>query len=65
MKFFKKFGIVLALSGLTIFIQACASTDSGNQSSSAPVQQDHVSTVPWNRPASWEGSGQLGGMMGK
>ena len=24
---------------------------------------DQVSTIPWNRPASWEGRGPLGGMM--
>ncbi len=25
--------------------------------------QDHVSTIPWNRPEKWEGTGALGGMM--
>ncbi len=27
-------------------------------------QQDQVSTIPWNRPESWEGQGPLGGFTG-
>jgi hypothetical protein len=30
---------------------------------STPPSEDAVSTLPWNRPASWEGRGPLGGMM--
>jgi hypothetical protein len=26
-------------------------------------ESDRVSTIPWNRPATWEGRGPLGGMM--
>jgi hypothetical protein len=26
-------------------------------------ESDRVSTIPWNRPAAWEGRGPLGGMM--
>lgn len=26
-------------------------------------EADSVSTIPWNRPANWEGRGPLGGMM--
>lgn len=26
-------------------------------------ESDSVSTIPWNRPATWEGRGPLGGMM--
>ncbi len=35
----------------------CASTRSAEKDS------DSVSTIPWNRPATWEGRGPLGGMM--
>lgn len=27
-------------------------------------QQDQVSTIPWNRPETWEGQGALGGFVG-
>jgi hypothetical protein len=27
------------------------------------TEDDRVSTIPWNRPESWEGQGPLGGMM--
>ncbi len=29
----------------------------------AEGDDDNVSTIPWNRPASWEGRGPMGGMM--
>lgn len=29
----------------------------------AEADSDQVSTIPWNRPASWEGRGPLGGVM--
>lgn len=38
-------------------LTACATTD--NSASSRPG----VSTIPWNRPAKWEGGGVLGGQM--
>lgn len=47
------FFLILLLGGFT----GCASTHSSEADS------DRVSTIPWNRPASWEGRGALGGMM--
>jgi hypothetical protein len=44
-------GAALVCSGLV----GCASTPR--------EESDSVSTIPWNRPASWEGRGPLGGMM--
>ena len=35
----------------------------GGCASSPKRESDDVSTIPWNRPASWEGRGPLGGMM--
>ncbi|RFC41823.1 MAG: hypothetical protein DVB28_002166 [Verrucomicrobia bacterium] len=31
--------------------------------SSPKEESDSLSTIPWNRPATWEGRGPLGGMM--
>ncbi|MCE9587311.1 MAG: hypothetical protein K8R57_03240 [Verrucomicrobia bacterium] len=53
-----RFGILLILS--TLLLAGCAtapSTDITTPESSA------VSAIPWNKPASWEGSGALGGFM--
>ena len=53
-----RFGILLILSAL--LLAGCAtspSTDITTPESSA------VSAIPWNKPASWEGSGALGGFM--
>lgn len=46
--------LVLGL-GLAAFLSGCATTST--------AESDEVSTIPWNRPASWEGRGPLGGMM--
>ncbi len=34
----------------------------GCASSSASADQEQVSTLPWNRPQKWEGTGMLGGL---
>ena len=39
------------LVGLTSLGAGCATTSN----------DDRVSTIPWNRPQSWEGTGALGG----
>ena len=38
---------------LTGLVTGCASTNTSND--------DKISTIPWNRPQSWEGAGALGG----
>ena len=43
--------VIVSLFGLS----GCASPQSAND--------DSVSTIPWNRPAQWEGQGPMGGMM--
>jgi hypothetical protein len=40
---------------LALVFAGCATVDQS--------ESDSVSTIPWNRPASWEGQGALGGMM--
>ena len=43
---------VLLLAGSVILATGCATTKG----------DEDVSTIPWNRPQSWEGQGQLGSM---
>ncbi len=53
-----RFGIILIL--FTLLLAGCStvpSTDITTPESAA------VSSIPWNKPASWEGSGALGGFM--
>ncbi|MGF1677708.1 MAG: hypothetical protein ACFCUX_00785 [Candidatus Methylacidiphilales bacterium] len=51
---------ILLLLGLSCCLLSfgCASTDKKKKS-----DREKVSTVPWNRPADWEGKGVLGGMI--
>ena len=44
-------------------ILLAAVTFSGCASESGTASADRVSTIPWNRPQSWEGQGAMG-MMG-
>lgn len=52
-----RFWAALLLLGLGVgaLFSGCATTPTSDS--------DEVSTIPWNRPASWEGRGPLGGMM--
>jgi len=43
---------LLVAAGIVILATGCATTS----------KDEDVSTIPWNRPQSWEGQGQLGGM---
>ena len=45
----RRWAFLLLLAGG--FLAGCATTKEG----------DGVSTIPWNRPQSWEGQGALGG----
>ena len=47
-----------ALAAATLLLAAagCASTDNSQQQ-----QNPNASSIPWNRPQSWEGGGMLGG----
>ena len=48
--------VLSALLGLFISLSGCASTE-------GKKDPDHVSTIPWNKPERWEGSGPFGSMM--
>lgn len=48
------------LFGALTFLLGCQSAPEPSTSSAASAA---VSTIPWNKPASWEGAGALGGFM--
>lgn len=47
--------LTLAVFAFLLGLSGCASPQGAND--------DSVSTIPWNRPAQWEGQGPMGGMM--
>lgn len=50
------YGRCLLLFLMTAFLTACAAPP-------PPHMQRRESSIPWNRPASWEGAGAMGGSM--
>ena len=46
-----------------VILLAAAAGFSGCASEEQQNDPNRVSTIPWNRPESWEGQGALGGMM--
>jgi PBP1b-binding outer membrane lipoprotein LpoB len=50
---------VLAAALLILCAGGCASSDDQQQQQQ---QNPNASTIPWNRPQSWESQGMLGGM---
>ena len=52
--------LLLLLAALS-FLAGCASTKSN---ADVDPNGETPSTIPWNRPESWEGGGALGGAMG-
>jgi outer membrane biogenesis lipoprotein LolB len=56
-----RFASLLLLAALAAtFLAACASTENKD---STRAGREKYSTVPWNRPQSWEGKGVLGGIV--
>ena len=45
-------------------LASCASSGSGTNPDGTPKGEHSVNTLPWNKPASWEGSGTIPGMGG-
>lgn len=48
--------VQILILALAIGLTGCASTETKSD-------EDRVSSIPWNRPQSWEGQGPLGSMM--
>ena len=53
------FFLCLPLVGL--LLAACASGGSGTNPDGTPKDDQSVNTLPWNKPASWEGQGSIPG----
>jgi hypothetical protein len=47
----RRWRFLLVLVGSCVLLAGCATTN----------QDEDVSTIPWNRPQSWEGQGAMGG----
>jgi len=58
---------VLALFSLASFLllSACASSTSGKNADGTPKDEQSVNSLPWNKPASWEGGSGIPGGGGK
>jgi hypothetical protein len=58
--------LFLLLLPVVLFQTGCASSNSNTSPSTGNVDSSGqpVSSVPWNKPESWETTGQLGGMSG-
>lgn len=50
----------LIILGLIPFLSACQTASEEEMPSGGAT---NVSSIPWNKPASWEGAGALGGFM--
>ena len=57
----------LALSSLAalFLLSACASSSSGKNADGTPKDEQSVNSLPWNKPASWEGGSGIPGGGGK
>ena len=53
MKAFRSFLLLAAMATGVALVSGCATTNN-----------DNVSSIPWDRPQQWEGSGALGGFQG-
>lgn len=51
----------LLLLAATVLLSGCETAP--ENSPTANPQRAAVSSIPWNKPASWEGAGALGGFM--
>lgn len=50
---------LLLAAASVLLIAGCASSEPKKS-----TEREKVSTIPWNRPQSWEGKGVIGGMTG-
>lgn len=59
----KIFPPLLTLLG-AVLLASCASSGSGTNPDGTPKDEQSVNSLPWNKPASWEGQGGLPGVGG-
>jgi outer membrane biogenesis lipoprotein LolB len=55
---------LLFISPLALALAACSGPGTTPPPNNVDSNGNSVSSVPWNKPESWETSGQLGGMSG-
>ncbi len=53
---------ILLLSPLVVILAGCSSSATTPAAQNVDSSGQPVSAVPWNKPESWETTGQLGGM---
>ncbi len=56
--------LILLLLPLALFQAGCSSNSTATSQNNVDANGQPVSSVPWNKPESWETSGQLGNAMG-
>ena len=57
-----RFRSILLLLPLVLLQAGCSSTATTPAADNVDANGQPVSSVPWNKPESWETTGQLGGM---
>jgi len=53
---------IILFAALSLILTGCQTPESNNDTLATP-DRAAVSSIPWNKPASWEGTGALGGFM--
>lgn len=58
----KRLCLILFLLPVVLLQTGCSSTDTSPSAGNVDSSGQPVSSVPWNKPESWETTGQLGGL---
>jgi len=61
----KRMRLILLLLPVVLFQAGCATSNTSPEGGNIDASGQPVSSVPWNKPESWETNGQLGGMTGQ
>lgn len=56
--------LILLILPVVLFQTGCANSNTSPSGGNVDANGQPVSSIPWNKPESWETTGQLGGMMG-
>jgi len=63
--FMSRLRLILFILPMALFQTGCANNDTSPTTGNVDASGQPVSSVPWNKPESWETSGQLGAMSGQ